>query len=171
MPKLFLKSDSITVIENPIRIAKNKLRECVINIPIFNRFSILLLTKFKIKRTWKQKEIINATRIKMVNSRGETNRNMPRKKLIISKNDKIKTPNGFEAPTDIQSYDYDGQMYNLESDNVNLCVTPNHRMYVKLNNEYEIKRADEIYGKKLSDYVSSVFEKFEKISNTVINMV
>ena len=68
----------------------------------------------------------------------------------LTKEDKVLTLNGFETPTEIQTYDYDGKMYSVESDNVNLCVTPNHRMYVKLNEKYEIMRADEIYGKKVT---------------------
>jgi len=68
----------------------------------------------------------------------------------LTKEDKVLTLNGFETPTEIQTYNYDGKMYSIESDNVNLCVTPNHRMYVKLNEKYEIMRADEIYGKKVT---------------------
>jgi len=37
----------------------------------------------------------------------------------------------YQKPTEIQSYDYNGEMYNINSRRVNLCVTPNHRMYVK----------------------------------------
>ena len=89
IPKLYLKSDSMTEIEKPIRAANNIFNECVINIPIFNRFFIRLLTKFKIKRTWRQKEMINTTRIMIVPSRDKANKNIPRKKLATSKNDKI----------------------------------------------------------------------------------
>jgi len=73
---LYLKLDSITEIENPIIIAKIKFKECVVNIPIFNRFSNRLLTKFKIKRTWTQKETINTTKIIIDTSKDETNKNM-----------------------------------------------------------------------------------------------
>lgn len=36
----------------------------------------------------------------------------------------------YHSPTEIQSYDYDGDMYTVKSNQVNLMVTPNHRMYV-----------------------------------------
>lgn len=55
----------------------------------------------------------------------------------------------YHYPTEIQSYDYEGKMYVVDSDKVNLKVTPNHRMYVGDGNKknFSMKRADEIYGK------------------------
>lgn len=55
----------------------------------------------------------------------------------------------YHNPTEVQTYDYDGKMYNIESSKVDLCVTPNHRMYTGNNKRYnyEVKRADEIYGR------------------------
>lgn len=51
-------------------------------------------------------------------------------------------------PTEVMSYDYNGKMYNLESNQVSLCVTPNHRLWTgDRNKKYKINRADEIYGK------------------------
>jgi DNA-directed RNA polymerase beta subunit len=51
-------------------------------------------------------------------------------------------------PTEVMSYDYKGIMYNVESNHVSLCVTPNHRMWTgDRNKKYKINRADEIYGK------------------------
>ena len=59
----------------------------------------------------------------------------------------------YEHPTKIQSYDYDGDMYLLETNQVNLCVTPNHRMWVAPRSiqgasvkKYRFERADEIIG-------------------------
>lgn len=56
----------------------------------------------------------------------------------------------FYNPTVTQNYDYDGPMYEVSDGLVDLCVTPNHRMYVKLDKEYEILKAEEIYGKSVS---------------------
>lgn len=55
-------------------------------------------------------------------------------------------------PTEVQTYDYDGKMYSVQSSKVDLCVTPNHRMYIGSCNRtnYQIKRADEIFGKSRS---------------------
>ena len=59
----------------------------------------------------------------------------------------------YEHPTEIQSYDYEGPMYLVESNQVNLCVTPNHRMWVAPRSaqgesvkNYRFERADEILG-------------------------
>ncbi len=54
----------------------------------------------------------------------------------------------------IQVYDYDGNMYVIESNQVSLEVTPNHRMYVNKNyrnnkNDFEIIKAEDIYGKRV----------------------
>ena len=64
----------------------------------------------------------------------------------------------YEHPTAIQSYDYDGQMYLVESNQVNLCVTPNHRMWVAKNKNYQFEKPDAIIGlnrfyqKNVSEY-------------------
>jgi len=58
----------------------------------------------------------------------------------------------YHHPNQVQSYDYKGKMYNVESDKVSLLVTPNHRMYTGNchRKNYSIRRADEIYGKMRS---------------------
>jgi DNA-directed RNA polymerase II subunit RPB2 len=57
----------------------------------------------------------------------------------------------YEYPSALQDYDYDGDMYYIESNQINLFVTPNHRMYVgdREGKKYNIKFAEEIYGKRL----------------------
>jgi len=37
----------------------------------------------------------------------------------------------YQHPTETQSYDYEGDMYLVESNQISLCVTPNHRMWVR----------------------------------------
>jgi len=51
-------------------------------------------------------------------------------------------------PIEVQSYDYKGDMYYVESNQVNLCVTPNHRMWVRTQDEYKIELAQDILGKE-----------------------
>jgi DNA-directed RNA polymerase II subunit RPB2 len=54
----------------------------------------------------------------------------------------------YQNPIAIQNYDYTGQMYLVETDNVSLCVTPNHRMLIKHDREdYTIKLAQDIINK------------------------
>ena len=46
-------------------------------------------------------------------------------------------------------FDHDGKMYNIETNKVSLCVTPNHRMYVGNchHENYRLEYAENIYGK------------------------
>ena len=55
-------------------------------------------------------------------------------------------------PTETQSYDFDGKMYQVDSDKVNLLVTPNHRMFTGSchRKNYNIQTAEKIYGKMRS---------------------
>ena len=63
----------------------------------------------------------------------------------------------YHHPTEVQEYEYDGKMYNVESCKVSLCVTPNHRMYTGSvhRQNYNIQTADKLYGKARS-YVNNV---------------
>jgi hypothetical protein len=56
-------------------------------------------------------------------------------------------------------------MYHVESDKIDLLVTPNHRMYVGNchRENFQMKRADEIYG-KMSSYKNNI-EEWTPIEN------
>lgn len=56
----------------------------------------------------------------------------------------------YEYPLEIQEYDYDGELYKVESNQINLVTTPNHRMYVgnRSGKNYKIELAKDIYGKR-----------------------
>jgi DNA-directed RNA polymerase beta subunit len=60
----------------------------------------------------------------------------------------------YEKPTEIMSYDFDGDLYSIQSQQVNLRVTPNHRMFVKPRNsdDYKILYASELLNKKYVKY-------------------
>lgn len=82
----------------------------------------------------------------------------------ITTNDKVAClQNGSQLeyiyPVEIQEYDYKGKMYEVNSDKVSLCVTPNHRMYTGNchRKNFNIRRADEIYG-KMRSYKNNVAE-------------
>jgi hypothetical protein len=51
-------------------------------------------------------------------------------------------------PEATMEYDYEGDMYQLKSNQVDLFTTPNHNLYVKSkgDKEYKLRRADEVYG-------------------------
>jgi len=55
----------------------------------------------------------------------------------------------YQAPSELHSYDYKGKMYSVESDDISLLVTPNHRMYVKSDcekAEYKVEKAEDIFN-------------------------
>ena len=56
----------------------------------------------------------------------------------------------YHHPTEVQEYDYKGKLYNVESNQINLVTTPNHRMYVGNRNgqNFKIEEAKDIYGKR-----------------------
>jgi hypothetical protein len=59
----------------------------------------------------------------------------------------------YDYPTEIMEYDFDGKMYNVESNQVSLCVTPNHRMWVSTRTgKYKIEKAEDVYGKRRKYY-------------------
>eukprot|EP00798_Chlamydomonas_sp_ICE-L_P020467 gene20467-27256_t len=61
----------------------------------------------------------------------------------------------YQRPEEIQAYDYEGPMYEVRSDHVDLLVTPNHRMYVRherdqtnnVSSRYCVQLSEEILGK------------------------
>lgn len=58
----------------------------------------------------------------------------------------------YENPLELFQYDYDGELYSVKTDQVDLVVTPNHRMIVGNidRKRYDIELAKDIYGKKRS---------------------
>ena len=57
----------------------------------------------------------------------------------------------YERPTEVHEYDYNGKMYQLQSEQVDLTVTPNHRMWIKKRNKnnFEFMTAENVFGKRV----------------------
>ena len=57
----------------------------------------------------------------------------------------------YKNPIAVQEYDYDGKLYSVKTNQIDLVVTPNHRMYVgnRDGTKYHIEKAENIYGKRL----------------------
>ena len=65
----------------------------------------------------------------------------------------------YQKPSAVQVYDYEGPLYNVESNHVSLMVTPNHRMYVctraykqsrkTTEGGYKMVLAEELMGKRV----------------------
>ena len=41
----------------------------------------------------------------------------------------------YEKPIELQEFDHKGKMYDVNDGDINLCVTPNHKMYIKKDGE------------------------------------
>lgn len=56
----------------------------------------------------------------------------------------------YEYPKEILRYHYNGKMYQIKNDLIDLCVTPNHMMWVSSHQsgKYRLERADQINNKK-----------------------
>ena len=68
-------------------------------------------------------------------------------KVAILKNDVLV----YENPIEVHHYpDYKGKMYRVKNQDIDLEVTANHRMYVKINDNYILEKAENIVGKKVS---------------------
>lgn len=66
--------------------------------------------------------------------------------LVGTDNDTLQ----YTTPKRVFSYDYSGPMYKLETNQVNLLVTPNHRMYVgnRSGTKWNIEKAEDIIGQR-----------------------
>jgi DNA-directed RNA polymerase II subunit RPB2 len=74
-------------------------------------------------------------------------------------------------PVEVMKYDYDGKMYSVQSNQIDLCVTPNHRMYIKKRTgKYCVELAENIlnqtvfYKKNAEKYEVSCFNESEYIN-------
>lgn len=73
----------------------------------------------------------------------------------VTKEDKVATLVNddtlvYSNPLEIMSYDFDGELYEVDSNQVSLRVTKNHRMYTgdRLGKKFDIRQAEDIYGKR-----------------------
>lgn len=57
----------------------------------------------------------------------------------------------YQKPSALQEYNFKGQLYNVETNQVSLTVTNNHRMYVSHRGErkYNLEEAKDVYRKRL----------------------
>lgn len=61
----------------------------------------------------------------------------------------------YSHPTEVMSYEHDGEMYEINTQQISQCVTLNHRMYVKPRNDknpgrpFELIEAQKVKGKRV----------------------
>ncbi|NDB86671.1 MAG: hypothetical protein EB127_28850, partial [Alphaproteobacteria bacterium] len=69
----------------------------------------------------------------------------------------------YNKPINIFEYDYNGELYHIKNQQIDLMVTPNHKMYVKkesTKSTFELLRADEIMNKCVK-YKKDVVNQFK----------
>jgi thymidylate synthase ThyX len=71
----------------------------------------------------------------------------------------------YQRATEHFAGDYDGEMYRVRSEQVDLLVTPNHRMWVKAHDTQANKRSEEPYRVRLAD---EIFGRRVAYQNTAI---
>lgn len=82
----------------------------------------------------------------------------------------------YQNPTEVQEYDFDGDMYCVDSNQVKLLVTPNHRMYVSHRvkdvnkKKYTMELAENCYKKRLY-YKKDVNIWNPKLDNAPIELI
>jgi DNA-directed RNA polymerase II subunit RPB2 len=80
----------------------------------------------------------------------------------------------YTKPLEVMSYDFKGKMYKIKSNQVDLLVTPNHRMYVgnRDGEKFSFKLAEDIFGKRVTykknieNYIPLSEDKPEELSYT-----
>lgn len=85
----------------------------------------------------------------------------------------------YEFPSEIHTFDMNNDdMYEVNSKNVNLCVTPNHKMYVKRTDKYELLDAkdtalENVTYKKdfIWDMSQDLPKSLEHLKNTNLNAI
>lgn len=68
----------------------------------------------------------------------------------------------FEKPEQYFCKDYEGDMYVVESEQVSLKVTPNHRMWVQLADTQKARRGEESFGIKLAEEIVHKRVRYQK---------
>ena len=88
----------------------------------------------------------------------------------------------YEYPLHTFVYDYNGKMYHLESQLLDMLVTPNHKLYIKKRNSdsFELVEAEKTFGKRVSHKkngewkgvgdISMVFEAYKNYPEKAVSM-
>jgi DNA-directed RNA polymerase beta subunit len=83
-------------------------------------------------------------------------------------NDKVATLSqntylDYVKPTGLSMYNYDGEMYRLETNDLRMFVTKNHKLYVNEGyGKYELKRTYEVFGNRIAFQKNAINEYYAK---------
>jgi len=75
----------------------------------------------------------------------------------------------YENPTEIQSFDYNGHIYEIKDENVELSITSNHRMFIHncVSNKYDFVEMEKVY--ELSNFSMVTGMNINKKQITILN--
>lgn len=75
-------------------------------------------------------------------------------------------------PIKVLHYDnYEGKMYKIKNQAIDLDVTLNHRMYIKIDNEYILEKAENIVGKKVTYKSNAIYDDSDKAKLIIKSLV
>jgi hypothetical protein len=78
----------------------------------------------------------------------------------------------YTNPTKILHYDdYEGKMYKIKNQAIDLDVTLNHRMYIKIDDEYILEKAENIVGKKVTYKNNAIYDDSDKAKAIIKTLV
>jgi DNA-directed RNA polymerase II subunit RPB2 len=96
----------------------------------------------------------------------------------INVNHKVATLNNnklvYTNPINIFHYeDYEGKMYNIKNKEIDLDVTLNHRMYIKIdtNDEYILEKAENIIGKRVIYKNNAIYEEIDEAKLIITTLI
>jgi hypothetical protein len=96
----------------------------------------------------------------------------------INVNHKVATLNNnklvYTNPINIFHYeDYEGKMYNIKNKEIDLDVTLNHRMYIKIdtNGEYILEKAENIIGKRVIYKNNAIYEEIDEAKLIITTLI
>jgi len=70
----------------------------------------------------------------------------------------------FRYPEKLVAYDYEGEMIHAEHEQLDYCVTPEHRMWCRIEPyrgceaEYRVRTADDVYGKSVAHLCAAEYD-------------
>ena len=83
----------------------------------------------------------------------------------------------YSKPLNLFEYDYDGELYYYRGNQINLMITPNHKVYGKLNKkeDYELIKIEDIVGEKIhyrkdAEYLTPEIKTFKISDDKVFEM-
>lgn len=85
-------------------------------------------------------------------------------KIAILDNFQIK----YESSNEIISFENNEELILCETDNINYCITQNHKLYVKVNNKFKLVEANQLYNKYKKFNTKSIYNNKLIVNNNLL---